>query len=117
MTSREAIFRVHLPPNTTERHEWSRRLSALTEGYSGAELAMICREAAMLALRETISEHDSSTMMLLPPKSVDGAAPAAKKAVAKVTWGHLEKSLRLVRPRITASLVHFYETYTDNLNL
>ncbi|KAJ1631090.1 peptidase family M41-domain-containing protein [Pavlovales sp. CCMP2436] len=54
---REEIFRVHLAPLTLnggqERAaELANRLAALTPGMTGAEIANVCNEAALIAARE-----------------------------------------------------------------
>mmetsp|Transcript_32894 Transcript_32894/g.77163 ORF Transcript_32894/g.77163 Transcript_32894/m.77163 type:complete len:817 (-) Transcript_32894:317-2767(-) len=57
ITGREEIFRVHLAPLTLnggqERAaELANRLAALTPGMTGAEIANVCNEAALIAARE-----------------------------------------------------------------
>lgn len=55
-SGREQIFRLHLRPLTlnggAERApELANRLAALTPGMSGAEIANVCNEAALIAAR------------------------------------------------------------------
>merc|ERR1719472_496770 len=61
---REEIFKVHLKPVKLDPNESTdvvaRRMSALTPGMSGAEIANICNEAAIYAAR-----RDSKTVNLL----------------------------------------------------
>merc|ERR1719235_2520714 len=61
---REEIFKVHLKPVKLDPNESTdvvaRRMSALTPGMSGAEIANICNEAAIYAAR-----RDSKTANLL----------------------------------------------------
>ena len=56
---REEIFAVHLAPLTLDSEipleELKRRLSALTPGFSGADIASVCNEAAILAARRSAS--------------------------------------------------------------
>lgn len=55
LEGRKEIFKVHLEPikinpeNTLE--EVAERLSTLTPGFSGADIANLCNEAAILAAR------------------------------------------------------------------
>lgn len=65
LKGREEILNVHLTPllldPAHEKGYYAKHLAALTPGFSGAELANICNEAAILAARndkESISEHD-----------------------------------------------------------
>ncbi|VDN53828.1 unnamed protein product [Dracunculus medinensis] len=55
---RASIFRVHLAPLKTclDKSELSRKLSALTPGFSGADIANVCNEAALIAARDAGSE-------------------------------------------------------------
>lgn len=61
---RKDIFMVHLEkiklePDTIDKH--ARRLAALTPGFSGAEIANICNEAAIQAVRSgktVVDEHE-----------------------------------------------------------
>ena len=53
-------FKVHLKPlkSTVDKDELSRKLAALTPGFSGADIANVCNEAALRAAREA---HTSIT--------------------------------------------------------
>jgi len=53
ITGRCAIFRVHLQPIVTDvdREMLSKKLAALTPGFSGADIASVCNEAALIAAR------------------------------------------------------------------
>ena len=52
---REQIFRVHLKDIKTDpeypKEEYARKLSALTPGFSGADIMNICNEGAIIAAR------------------------------------------------------------------
>jgi transitional endoplasmic reticulum ATPase len=62
------------------------KIAKATEGYSGADLAAVCREAAMIALRQDMN---------------------AKEVEAK----HFEEALRIVRPSINQEMIKAYETF------
>ena len=63
LEGRRQIFNVHLkkikiePGKTME--EFSRRLASLTPGFSGAEIANLCNEAALLAARNNKNYADA----------------------------------------------------------
>ncbi|KAJ3588429.1 hypothetical protein NHX12_012022 [Muraenolepis orangiensis] len=61
-------------------------LVAQTDKYSGAEIAAVCREAALLALQEDM-------------------------AVQRVGAGHFRAALGVVRPRVPDDLVQSYRRY------
>ena len=60
--SRESILKLHLAPikldPDTKIEEFARRLAALTPGFSGADLANLCNEAAIMAARKDKSFVD-----------------------------------------------------------
>merc|ERR1719265_3068808 len=65
LSDREAIFKVHLKPvklaKGTPMDEVARRMSALTPGMAGADIANICNEAAIFAARrgfDTVEMQD-----------------------------------------------------------
>lgn len=84
--ARKEIFRVHMAKMRFAEGIDIDELAKKTEGYSGAEIAAVCREAAMNALREE------------PPADV-------------VEKRHVEKSLETVKPRTPKSLLDFYASF------
>ncbi len=53
---RKDIFLVHLKPlklneEARSREDYAKRLATLTPGFSGADIANLCNEAAILAAR------------------------------------------------------------------
>ena len=64
-----------------------------TEGYSGAELAAVCNEAALKALEEAIGTGDDN---------VD---------TVKIHRGHFESALKAVTPRINQDLLNVYAKF------
>ena len=55
---RKAIFLVHLKPIKLDPsvtvEEYANRLASLTPGFSGADIANLCNEAAILAARKNL---------------------------------------------------------------
>ncbi|MBI2654981.1 AAA family ATPase, partial [Candidatus Woesearchaeota archaeon] len=66
------------------------QLAKKTEGYVGADIEAVCREAAILALREDINSRD-----ILPR--------------------HFEKALDKVRPSVTKDVEKYYEELKEQL--
>ena len=65
---REQILMIHLAPLKLNpdlpNEQYAKRLAALTPGFSGADLANLCNEAAILAARqnkESVDRHDFET--------------------------------------------------------
>lgn len=100
--AREAIFQRQLTRMRFSFHELpvtgrseASLLASHTAGYSGAEVVMVCREAALLAIRASIADGK-------------GALPCA-------TASHFNHALQVVRPRITAETVRFYEDFERSM--
>jgi len=54
MKSREEIFLVHLKPlkfDKNQSNEYAKKLATMTPGFSGADIANVCNEAALIAAR------------------------------------------------------------------
>jgi len=70
-------------------------LAARTEGYTGADLASLVREAAMLALRESVEQK------------LEHAKPVEKK--------HFEEALKIVKPSLTKFDIEKYERLSEEI--
>ena len=99
--ARMAIFERQLARMRFSFHELpasqvspAKLLASHTAGYSGAEVVMVCREAALLAIRASIAEK--------------GALPCA-------TATHFNQALQTVKPRITAETVRFYQDFERSM--
>jgi len=76
--------------NIKTKEELLRELAKITEGYVGADIESICREAATLALREDIDARE-----ILPR--------------------HFEQALEKVRPSVTKEVQQTYEELQETL--
>jgi transitional endoplasmic reticulum ATPase len=88
--AREEIFKVHLKNTPLDKDVNLRELAQLTEGYVGADIEAICREAALVALRESMES-------------------------TKVKRDHLIKALERIRPSVTSETIKFYERIGEQL--
>uniref|UniRef100_UPI00358EF08A ATPase family gene 2 protein homolog A isoform X2 n=1 Tax=Myxine glutinosa TaxID=7769 RepID=UPI00358EF08A len=84
--ARLEILRVHCRSIPTSQDVSLDHLAEITDGYSSAELASLCREAALLALTEDIEARS-------------------------VTMHHFEQALLLVRPCVSTELLDLYKKY------
>src|SRR5947209_5944461 len=83
--ARLAILKVHtrtMPLEGVDLEE----LAVDLDSYSGADIEGLCREAAMIALREA-------------------------KHAKKVTTAHFQEAMKVVRPSIDADTIKFYEEF------
>jgi len=76
--------------NIKTKDELLRELAKITEGYVGADIESVCREAATLALRENIQARE-----ILPK--------------------HFEQALEKVRPSVTKEVQQTYEELQETL--
>ncbi|MFP4654635.1 MAG: CDC48 family AAA ATPase [Methanohalobium sp.] len=95
--SRSMIFNIHLDGKPLADDVGIEKLADITEGYAGADLEAICREAALLALREVIKP---------------GLSKAETKGIAtniKIHWSHFEKAISRVKPTTSDKDMRFYD--------
>ena len=64
------------------------KIAEVTEGYSGSDLALLVREAGMMAMREDVN-------------------------IDKVYMRHFEAALKKVRPSITPEMIKYYESWAE----
>lgn len=84
--ARREIFKIHTRRTPLADDVDLGELARRTEGYSGADIAAVCKEAAMLALREDIETDE-------------------------VKRNHFEKALESVGPSITKEITDTYKEF------
>ena len=82
--SRKSIFELHLSPMTISKDVKVNTLVELTEGYVGADIESVCREAAILSLRKDINTKE-------------------------VTISFFKEALKKVRPSVNDEIEKAYE--------
>merc|ERR1711962_1606925 len=94
---RASIFKVHLGPLKTEldKDDLSRKMAALTPGFTGADISNVSNEAALIAAREAESsislkhfEAAIERVVAGMEKKTNVLQPAEKKTVAYHEAGH-----------------------------
>lgn len=94
---RSEIFQVHLKPIKTDldRNDVSRRMAALTPGFTGADIANVCNEAALIAARDSSEsvvmkhfEQAIDRVVAGMEKKTNVMQPDEKKTVAYHEAGH-----------------------------
>lgn len=102
-SNRIEIFRVHMqPPLPLKFGEESfedviKKLASLTEGYSGAEIAKICRLANVISFRESLESSLGDSV--------------SSNADDSITWRHFEEALAKVEPGTDAEQLKAYEQF------
>ena len=84
--TRSRIFEIHLEGKPLSDDIFIPSLAKKTEGYSGADIEAVCREAAMLALREAMFKRGTSV-------DVKTLADAIR-----ITREHLDQAIAYMRP-------------------
>ena len=64
------------------------RIADITEGFSGSDLALLVREAGMMAMREDVN-------------------------ISMVYMRHFQAALKKVQPTITPEMVKYYESWAE----
>ncbi|CAO3653122.1 unnamed protein product [Mucor fragilis] len=97
IAGRAEIFKVHLKPIKTEVDidQLSRKLAALTPGFSGADIHNVCNEAALIAARHAKDEVEEKDFEDAIERVIAGLekksrvlSPEEKKTVAYHEAGH-----------------------------
>ncbi|MGP8336796.1 MAG: CDC48 family AAA ATPase [Methanosarcinaceae archaeon] len=82
--SREKIFAIHLKGKPIADEISSSELADMTDGYVGADIEAICREATMLALREIVVPGISKDEMLKIVQKMQLTKDHFMRAVSRV---------------------------------
>lgn len=94
---RASIFKVHLTPLKTDldRNDLARKMAALTPGFTGADIANVCNEAALIAARDLnptiVMKHFEQAIERVVAgmeKKTNVLQPEEKKTVAYHEAGH-----------------------------
>ncbi len=88
--ARMEIFKIHTRKMPLAEDVDLEKLAEMTEGYTGADIEAVCREAAMTALREELK-------------------------VRPVTMKHFEKALEAIPPSLTKEDIARYERLAKEL--
>jgi len=81
--TRYEILKVHTKKMPLAEDVDLERLAEITEGFSGADLAALVKEAGLRALRESLN-------------------------IDKVHWRHFEAALQVIKPSLSKEMVDFY---------
>ena len=87
---RERIFRIHTMGIPLDSDVDIKELATMTEGYVGSDIESICREAAMLSLRENFDNE-------------------------KVSKRHFLSAMEKVKPTVNEDMIEFYNRVQEKL--
>ncbi len=86
---REMIFKIHTKKMPLTKNVDIKKMAKETEGYTGADIESVCREAGLLALREDIK-------------------------ATQVTKKHFEKALKKVKSSVSKEMMELYKNIEEN---
>jgi ATP-dependent metalloprotease FtsH len=114
LNERKAIFKVHLKPLKLDKKIDIDFLASQTPGFSGADIANLCNEAALIAARRKKDHVDKDDFMDAVDRIVGGLekkskiiAPSEKKTIAYHEAGHATVSwlLEHASPLVKVTIV------------
>ncbi|QXJ27224.1 CDC48 family AAA ATPase [Saccharolobus shibatae] len=88
-----------------------------TEGYTGADLAALVREATMRAIRESMKICIEKTNENCKPTDTECKDKTMKECMkvngVKVSLRHFEEAMRKVKPSVTQDMLQFYQNWVE----
>lgn len=114
LKEREEIFKVHMKPLSLASSVNAHVLSGQTPGFSGADIANICNESALIAARKKKNNIDESDFMSAIDRIIAGIEkksklilPEEKKKIAYHEAGHAVVSWKLknIDPLVKLSII------------
>jgi len=114
LLERKAIFEVHLKPIKLAESMDVNFLSRQTPGFSGADIANVCNEAALIAARKSKEEVDKQDFIDAVDRIIGGLekkskiiSPGEKKTIAYHEAGHATVSwmLEFASPLVKVTIV------------
>lgn len=111
---RDAIFKVHLKPLKLDSSVDSGFLASQTPGFSGADIANVCNEAALIAARNKKNTVDKQDFFDAIDRTIAGLekkskiiTPSEKKIIAYHEAGHAIVSWKLtnIDPLVKVSII------------
>ncbi len=96
--ARKEIFKIHLRGKPLAEDVKIEELAERTDGYTGADIEALCREAGMLAIREAVSRAKDEKEIKEIAKNI------------KIEKRHFEEALKKVKPSLTREDLRRYES-------
>ena len=114
LVARKSIFKVHLQPLVLEKNIDVNFLARQTPGFSGADIANVCNEAALIAARQSKKKIEKQDFLDAVDRVIGGLekkskiiSPIEKKTIAYHEAGHATVSwmLEFASPLIKVTIV------------
>ena len=114
LVERKAIFEVHLKPLTLSKNIDRNFLARQTPGFSGADIANVCNESALIAARKSKKKIEKQDFLDAMDRIIGGMekkskiiSPQEKKTIAFHEAGHATVSwmLEFASPLVKVTIV------------
>jgi len=113
LKSREAIFKACLRKSPIDPKVTFTSLAEHTEGYSGADLAEVCKRACKFAIREAISKKKPEDPDA--DEDLENMEDDEEDPVPCLTREHFEMALEDTSPSITPGDIARYDVYRNQV--
>jgi len=115
--ARIEILKVHTKNIVIGEDVSLEEIAEKTEGYTGADLAALVREAAMRAIRESMKICIERVNEICKPNDVECKDKSMKECMkmngVKVSLRHFEDAMRKVKPSVTQDMIQFYQNWVE----
>ncbi len=115
--ARYEILKVHTKKVVLGEDVNLEEISEKTEGYTGADLAALVREAAMIAIREGMKACIDKVNSLCQPMDTDCHDAKMKECMkgssVKVEMRHFEEAIKKVKPSVSTDMIQFYQSWLE----
>ena len=113
--ARLEILKVHTRKVALDEDVSLEELAERTEGYTGADLAALVREATLRALREAMKACGSKAEKECTDQSCKDTKiqECLTGSLIKVGKRHFDEALRKVRPSVSNEMVQFYQSWLE----
>ncbi|MEM1688021.1 MAG: CDC48 family AAA ATPase [Nanopusillaceae archaeon] len=107
--ARLEILKIHTRGMPLDLDVNLEEIAKITEGYSGADLELLVKEAAIFAMREAIDEVKGNKKEI----GEEELLKEVEKKDIKVKMKHFKLALEKVKPSITKEMEQFYKNFAE----
>ncbi|MEM3349441.1 MAG: CDC48 family AAA ATPase [Saccharolobus sp.] len=115
--ARIEILKVHTKNIVIAEDVSLEDIAERTEGYTGADLAALVREAAMRAIRESMRICINKVDEICKPNDLECKDKVMKECMkttgVKVSLRHFEEAMKKIKPSVTQDMLQFYQNWIE----
>ncbi|MEM3280757.1 MAG: CDC48 family AAA ATPase [Saccharolobus sp.] len=115
--ARIEILKVHTKNIVIAEDVSLEDIAERTEGYTGADLAALVREAAMRAIRESMRICVNKVDEICKPNDLECKDKVMKECMkttgVKVSLRHFEEAMKKIKPSVTQDMLQFYQNWIE----